>query len=1058
MRYRSIIRFQIILIVFLGVQAVPCFSQTATKRLTQNPIELRGRVVDAEDKQPVPGATVMLKSTKQGTACDRDGHFSLLVSSEDSVIISAIGFTPLQQPARLIEGAPLIELTPDIMSLQEVVVTGYGSQKKKEVIGSISSVSAREIESTTSLSVDNAIAGKAAGVLVNSSSGVPGSATSITIRGLTSLSGDANNPLIVIDGVPVYGTGQDLNTTNFSESVTGVISVSGGTRVASSFDLQPEFERNPLANINPADIESIEILKDAYATAIYGSRGAAGVVLITTKKGSRGHTKLDFSYVTGVLQPVDTHDLLNSEQYNDIYNKYFRRDINTTPNTNWQDEVIREPVVSDVGLSISGGDKRGSYFVSGAYTSQPSYIINQGFERYSGRINLTYNSSEKISFGTNTVITYTDNQALNAQQVYYDAILKSPSLPVLDEEGEYYFDLDETNGLGLPNVNPVAVANKNINSLEDTRTVSTIYATVDFFDWLSAKSEVGIDLYNSRAYSRRAAAPGFLPNGEAIETTSQNRKLVINNTVTIDRLFKEFHYLSAVLGQSFETSNEQVTSISSDNFPNDNILSIGATNSADRLVRGAISREWALTSYFARVNYHYKNKYLGGITYRLDGSSRFAKNNRYVGFPAFSLGWRISEEKFMKNRSLINDLKLRSSLGFSGIQGSGFSSYYGFQGQYVFSNTQYGNLGVLEAQQPPNPDVEWQRTQSIDVGLDVSLWDSKLNFILDYYHKRVNNLLFSSSVPNYLGYSSQEQNLGDMKNEGIEVTINAEVSIGPVQWVSNFNLAANRNKILKLNQQGQFVGRTPTGGKYLKEGEAAGLFFLYQWEGVDPLTGNPLWLDGDGNLSDSPPENRWRVDDSLDRHRKVYGSNQPDFFGGFNNSFIYKALQLDMSFTYSYGNKMFNGSRATLLTYSTGDGSNLSTDILDYWKIAGHQTEIPALRNNSIRLPESATSNDATYDYTVSRESSRFLEDGSFVRLKTVQLSYNFPPALLSKMKNAVRNLKIYVRGTNLLTFTKYTGLDPEVSAFGSNALSGGIDELTMPQSRIMQVGINLGL
>ncbi len=1044
-------------IIFLCIRLSAIAQDNKQSKPLMKLVELRGQVVGADDKEPIVGANIIVKSSKKGTACDLDGNFMLTVNSQDSVLITAVGFKPLLRPVRLLEASSLIEMTPDIMNLQEVVVTGYGSQKKTDVTGSISSIGAREIESTTSISMDNALAGKAAGVLVNSSSGVPGSATSITIRGLTSLSGDANNPLIVIDGVPVYGTGKDLNTTSFAESVTGAISISGGTRVASDFNLKTEFERNPLANLNPNDIESIEILKDSYATSIYGSRGAAGVILITTKKGIKGRTKLDFNYLTGVLQPIGTYDLLNSTQYNDIYNRFFKRGITETHNTDWQDEVLRTAVTSDVGLSISGGDDRGTYFISGAYTSQPAYIVNQDFERYSGRVNLVYKSSDKISFGNNTVISHTNNQALNAQQIYYDAILKSPSLPVFDQEGDYYYGLDELKGLGVANVNPIAVANKNINSLEDTRTVSTIYANIDFFEWLSAKSEVGIDLYNSRAYSRRAAAPGFLSNGEAIETTSQNRKLVVNNTINVDRLFADIHYFNAVIGQSFETSKEQQIGISSDNFPNDNILSIGATNSADRRVRTAISREWALTSYFARVNYHYKNKYLAGVTYRLDGSSRFAQNNRYVGFPAFSLGWRLSEEKFLKNLGPISDLKLRGSLGFSGIQGSGYSSYYGFQGQYVFTDTQYGNLGILEAQQPPNPDVEWQRTRSVDIGLDVALWEGNINLIIDYYHKRVNNLLFSSTVPYYLGYSSQEQNLGDMKNEGIEFTLNAEHKIGPVQWITNFNVAANRNKILKLNQQGEFVGRTADGGKYLKEGEEAGLFFLYQWEGVDPVTGNPLWLDGDGNLTTSPPENRWRVEDNLERHRKVYGSNQPDYFGGFNNSFIYKGFQLDINFTYSYGNKMFNGSKATLLTYSTGDGNNLLTDVLDYWKISGHYTEIPALRNESISKPEDANVNDATYDYTVSRESSRFLEDGSFARMKTIQLSYKFSPMMLARMKNVVRSLKIYVRGTNLLTFTNYSGLDPEVSAFGSNAIGGGVDELTMPQSKMIQVGVNLG-
>lgn len=1020
---------------------------------------VKNKIIGTDDNEPVIGATVGVKGTRKGTATDIDGNFSLLVGLTDTVYISAVGFEKLTMPITKLIGLELIPLKPAVTGLDEVVVTGYGSQKRGELTGSISSVSSKEIERTTALSFDNALAGKAAGVFVNSSSGVPGSATSITIRGITSLSGDANNPLIVIDGVPAYGSGQDLNTTGFGASATGLVSTGGGTRVATGFNLQPEFERNPLSNLDPLDIESIEILKDSYATSIYGSRGAAGVILITTKKGSRGRPKLNLRYTTGVLKAIDTYDLLNGDEYRKVLNKYYGTEfITASANTDWQEAVTRTAITQDVGITMSGGEEKGQYYISGSYTNQPSYIVNQDFKRYSGRINLTYNSTEFLTFGSNSTITYTKNEALNAQEIYYNAIQAPPSEPITNANGNYVFFQDMAKTSASDKTNPLAIANKNINSLEDVRVVSTLYGQVNFTDWLALKSEVGIDLLNSHSFTRRSGAPGLLPDGEAIETSVQNRKFVANNTLTFDYLFQKKHQVSVVAGQSLESSNENLISVSATDFPNDNITSIQATNSADRRVRGAITREWALISYFVRFNYHYKNKYLAGVTYRVDGSSRFASNNQYVGFPAFSAGWRISEEDFFSNIQFIDDLKIRGSLGFSGIQGSGFNSYYGFQGQYVFSDVQYGNLGVLQVEQPPNPNIEWQKTQSIDLGTDISMFDGGLKLTLDLYQKRTKNLLFTSTVPFYLGYSAQEQNLGDMKNEGIELTLSANFKIGPVTWISSFNISKNRNKILKLNQEGDYLGRTPTGTKFLKEGSQAGLFFLYEWVGVDPMTGNPLWLDGDGLISDNPPEGRWRVDDNLNRHRKVYGSNQPDFFGGINQTFLYKGLELSMSFTYSYGNMMYNGSAASLMTYSIGRGNNMSTDILNYWKIQGQQTDVPALRNASIRKPESPSENDATYDFTVSRESSRFLEDGSFLRLKTLQLSYNVPVQLLNKSTGGViRSLKLFVRGTNVLTFTKYSGLDPEVSAFGSSALNGGVDELTMPQSKMAQVGINFG-
>ncbi len=1041
-----------------------CFSahllaQDGSEMIPIRKKEVVGKVISADDGSPVVGATILIKGTTLGAAADRDGFFKLRVDENDSLTIRAVGYKPIDLPSNFSKMMEL-RLEPNLAVLKEVAIVGYGTQDKRDITGSISSVNKKQLEYNNELSFDNAIIGKAAGVYVSSSSGVPGSATSIVIRGITALSGDANNPLIVIDGVPIYGTGRDLNTTNFSPTSSGLTGF-GGTRVSSNYSQAYEFERNPLANLNPDDIESIEILKDAYATSIYGSRGAAGVILVTTKRGNIGKPKLRVRYLTGTSAPMGRYNLLNSSEYNDIYSRFNTsrggQPFVSEDNTDWQNEVIRPVITKDLGVSISGADDRFSYFISGGLVDQPFYIINQDFKRFTGRSNMEYKSNEIFSFGSNISISHTANDALNAQTIYRDAILKAPNLPIYNDDGEYNFGLS-SNPYGINNSNPIALAN-NINNVVDTRTVSNFYLEVSPANWITFKSEAGFDLISSRSFSRRFSAPGFLPNGEGRESIRQNQKIVFNNLMTIKKLLHDDHFVSMVVGHSFEKSNEQFNSIFANNFPDDNLISIGASDPDSRRVTASNILKWALTSYFARLDYRFLDKYLFGATYRIDGSSRFARNARYVGFPSFSAGWRLSEESFLDNMTFITDLKLRGSIGFAGIQGGGASTYYGNQGQYqINQDSRYGNLNILSIQQPPNPNLNWQKTRTLDIGIDASLWNDRVTVIIDYYHRRTKNLLFSSSIPRFLGFTAHEQNLGDMQNSGLEFTINTAVRRGNFEWIPSFNISSNRNKVLKLNFEGEEVGFTQLGETYFKEGEPAGLFFLYQWHGVDPATGHPLWLDGDGEISTSAPEGRWRID-NVNRHRMIMGTPIPTLFGGLSNTFRYKNWELLTTFSFSYGNKMLNGSYATLMTYSTDDANNLDRDILDFWRLPGHQTSVPRLNNNSITTPEGETTAvgvDAIYDFTASRSNSRFLEDASYIRMRTLTLAYRLPKQLLLRYGNVVSNFRIFIQGTNLLTFTKYTGLDPEVSAFGSDALAGGVDELTLPQARMIQLGVNI--
>src|SRR5699024_2586865 len=608
-----------------------------------------------------------------------------------------------------------------------------------------------------------------------------------------------------------------------------------------------------------------------------------------------------------------------AKQYSSIFEKYYRGQGYVFPanhNTDWIDEGTRQAIISKTNISVSGGTDDLKYYLSGSYLDQPAYIIKQDFNRYSGRINLQYDASDIVKFGSDVSVSLTDNQALNAESIYRQADLRPPTIPVRKNDGNFEYGLSG-NSIGERYINPVAKAH-NENRVEDRRTIGNAYMQIDPIESISLKSEFGIDFYNSRAFTRRMGIPGsFIPEGEGIKTLNMNKKYVINNTLNYRFNLGQYHYFNGVVGQSYETSTEDITSISAVGFPDKSITSIGAANADDIRIRQANQRKKALVSYFGRINYEYNHKYMAGISYRIDGSSRFSRNNRYTGFPAFSLGWRLSNEPFVQNISFIDNLKLRASLGFSGIN-SNAQSYYGTLGRYRISTGSYGSLGRLELEQPPNPNLKWQRKKSLNVGLDFELFNSSFTGAVDYYYAKTINMLFDTLIPAYFGFTSQQINLGSMQNRGIELSLNYFKSWGDFQWSSSFNIAANKNKILELNFSGDSYIYTNQGEQVYIEGLSATTLFLFDWEGVDPATGEPLWRYKDGSVQAVPPQSLYASIDE-NKHRRNFGEALPDFAGGFTNTFYYKGFELSAHLTFSYGGKMFNGTKATLMTYSTSD-------------------------------------------------------------------------------------------------------------------------------------------
>ena len=1016
-------------------------------------------VVKARNGTPVAGVSVSIKHSTRGTVTDDKGKFVITAHPGDTLVLSAVGFMKIERPCGKTALLSLI-LPEDHRELDNVMVIGYGRERKTNITGSIVSISGEELAKVPALSFDNALAGKAAGVNIISSSGVPGSATAITIRGLSTLAPDGSHPLVVIDGVPVFGSGKNLNTSSFQNSTTPAIGF-GGTSVADNITPAQEFENNPLSALNPADIESIEILKDAYATSIYGSRGAAGVILVTTKKGAKGKPLFNVRYTAGAIQPIAKPKLLNGPQYNEVYTNYYKQlgqnsAVFSSPyNTDWVDAVTRTAFSQQADVALAAGTDKSRYYISGSYTSQPSYIINNDYKRYTGRVNLTYQPSAAISTGINMTMTHSENSAMNAPAIYRAAVLKAPNLPIMDNNGNYVYGKG-TNPYGNMDSNPVADAVLNTNELHSTEALGNVFAEYKPVSWLALRSEFGAQVTSGEAYTRRVKRPSGYGD-DAVQSTSQNRKIVINNTIHYLQTLGGKHYINAMAGQSYEQSTETMVRIGGYGFFSDDIRSIQAAN--NRYIAATLKQKWALVSYFTRFNYEWNRKYLAGITYRVDGSSRFSRNRRYVGFPSFSAGWRLTEESFMRKLSWANDIKLRGSIGFTGNNSS--TSYYGSQGQYRLNsnNLSYAGTPILQMLQPDNPNLKWERTRSIDIGLDAVLLDKRLTITADYYQRRIRNMILTSAVPRYQGWVVQSQNIGDMLNKGVELMVTAEIiRKADWGWTASLNASTNSNKILKLTFNGQEVGLANDAYKLLREGEPAGQFFLYNWVGIDPMTGNPMWNDGKGGISYTPPAARFAEVDDVNVFRSSYGTSLPDYFGGFGNTITYKGWELYAFFSWSVGNKMINGSYATLLTYTTEDANNLSSRILDYWLVPGHETDIPRLVNKSVTTaPGSASS--GVRDYTVSRTNSRFLEDASYLRLRTITLTYTAQPQLLQRtvLKN-VRLLQLFVRGTNLWTLTKYTGLDPEVSAFGSSAIQSGYDELTMPQNKMIQFGINLGL
>jgi TonB-dependent starch-binding outer membrane protein SusC len=989
-----------------------------------------GKVTDNEGAG-LPGVNVLLKGSSTGTTTNPEGNYSLSVpdgQANGTLVFSYIGYTT-EEVAINSRSTIDISLAPDIQSLSEVVVIGYGEQSRRKVTSSISSVQGKDLENIPLASVDNLLQGRAAGVQVSQSSGQPGGALAVRIRGNSSVQG-GNDPLYVVDGVLIQ-----------SNSVDRLADGGAGS--------------NPLADINPSDIESIEVLKDAAATSIYGARAANGVVLITTKRGTAGAPSIRLNAYYGTQQITRTISQINAPQFREYVREAWAnsgRDIRTgdpiqaidTVNFNddfyWQDALFQTAPIQNYELSVSGGQDKLSYYLSGSYFDQDGIMRNSRFNRLTARANTEYRATAKFKIGNTLSYSRSASNRVSestndSRGVIYRTMTRVPTDSPYDENGNL-----------LPG-NPITTLLASTQETSSNRLIGNLYGELEIVKNLVFRSSVALDYLSfkeDRFFPSTIFSFGGAQRTGASQLTQQ-LNWINENTLTYNYGFAERHNLTALLGFSQQKNNMESIGGRGSRYSTDLIPTLNAASQRDALFTNQTA--YGIVSYFARVNYDFAGKYLFGVTTRYDGSSRFGANNRFGFFPSASLGWLLSEESFMKSLAFLNTLKLRASIGKTGNQQIGdFVS----RGLLTIGADYNGAGGVVPAGNGlPNPDLSWESTTQWDIGMDISVFNNRLTLAADYYHKRTDDLLFNRPVPIQTGYSSIAVNLGSIENKGFEFELSTRNLTGAFGWNTSFNMGFNRNKVLSLpNNADIIVGRS-----ILRVGEPIGSFYGFQQlrvfprdeDNVNGLRFNSptgfVYQGGDVEFLDVNGDNVINNSD-----RVILGNPNPDFTGGITNNFSFKGFELTVFFNFSYGNDIFNEVRRDRDSHRLGTGAGASTDVLNRWRNQGDITDFPRVFVGD------------------SRQNGRFnsgywMEDGSFLRLKNVTLGYNLPVNLVSKAK--MKSVRLYTTGQNLLTFSRYSGFDPETVNSSSNAngnsIEYGVDFGYYPLARSVIFGVNLG-
>lgn len=996
-----------------------------------------------------------------GTVTDIDGKYKIKARPGQVLTFSSIGYEQKEEKVGK-SGTINVLLEENKQLLDEVVVVGYGQMRRSDVTGSVVSVNQKAIQKSVPTSIDQVLQGRAAGVQIQANSGTPGAATSINIRGINSLNA-SNQPIFVIDGVIVDsdgGNGNDMQSAN-----------------------------NPLASINPSDIVTMDILKDASATAIYGSRASNGVIMITTKRGQAGEATVTYDGYVGWQEMPKELDMMNLREYAIHHNaradegiversNSFVNPDALGPGTNWQDELFRHALMTSHNLSVTGGNKNSTYAISGGYLNQDGIGIGSGFKRLTLRGNTDSQVKKWLKASLGFSLTDSKQEVGTDNGTIMNALTQLPSVAVRNADGGF----DGPDDSWMP-INAVAMAQlkENYNKKLNFRVNGSLEATL--YKGLTLKTELSADYNQSKFYYYM---PDYKFGVLASEirtgkwTKNDSKYWSWRNVLTYNNTFAEVHALNLMIGQEMSHSHWETQVSSASGFLDNSTHDPSAGDIAASTGTGSQVNN-SLFSYFGRLFYSYHDRYLLTATLRRDGSSKFAKDNRWGWFPSAALAWKITNEPFMKKLPVINNLKLRLGWGATGNQNV---ENWAYMSLLASKSTPWGS-GVLTANNA-NPDLKWETTTSYNVGLDLNLLHNRIEFIFDWYYKKTKDLLLKPDLPSFLGSSGHGaasnpwRNIGSMRNTGVEMTLNTvNIDKGSFQWRSNFIFSLNRNKVLELDSKSaSLTASFSTGSETAtitrtEVGRPVGQFWGYKVIGRFDNPEDFYYKDANGNVKQvALPEGNsidknqtWIGDYIFEDINKdgvinnsdctFIGDPNPEFTYGIGNTFSYKGFDLTVFFSGSYGNDVLNYNRRFI--EDVRSNSNQLRAVQNYARIGVIDPSKPAddyrnlyVVNTDARLPRvSASSTNMN-----NRLSNLYIEDGSYIRLQNISLSYTFPKVLIKKIK--LENVKIYMNLQNVYTWSNYKGYDPEVGAMYGNVLLNGLDYGRYPSPRIYTFGLNL--
>nr|WP_199156209.1 TonB-dependent receptor [Pedobacter sp. ASV2] len=985
-----------------------------------------GVVRASEDGLPILGVSIRVANSKTGTTTGADGKYAIKVGENAIIQFSSVGY--LSKLVKVTGSNEInVSLALDAKALTDVVITGYGTQSKKEIGGAVSKITGSQFENQPMASPQSALQGRVSGVVVQANNGIPGGGINVRIRGVGSFSA-STQPLYVVDGIQLSG-----------ETFSGYT------------------QTNTLAGINSDDIESIEVLKDAASASIYGSQAANGVVIITTKKGKAGKTKLNFNYYNGVQNAIKKFDVLNTQDYFQLRTEAYQNanptvaattirntvlsemglattltndQVAALPSYNWQDEAFRTGHVSNYEVSATGGNEKTKFFVSGAYSNQDAVLTKADFKRGVFKVNLDHQVTDKLSFNANiNLSTYKQIAPYSISGSYlsspaFSAALILPSNPIYNADGSYYglYGSGQT-FYGTINSN-IAAANDYSKGSQNTNSLlGSFSASYKILPELIFKSAYSIEYrdINGQNYRDPRTNDGYnILGGKSIFSDERNN-IQTSQTLNFDKTFNNDHKISALAGFEYRYDKEYYTYAYGTGFPTYQFtdLSSAATPSSISETFTGFKK----ISTFGRVAYSYKGKYNVSASVRYDGSSRFSENNKFGLFPGVTAAWNISDENFLKNASWISNLKLRASYGQAGNDRIGdFASQGLFTGGYVYNGASGIGTSTLA-----NTNLKWEKATTYDLGLDFGLWKNRLSGSVGVFLKRSTDLLLDQPLMTTTGYSTITTNVGALENKGFELelnSVNIQTKDG-FKWTSNFNFTYIKNTVKKLYGGYDIL----PSNNALRVGWDLGAIYTYEYAGVNPATGRPFWYDANGNVTYSVTA----------ADRKKIGSTLPKYTGGFTNNFSYKGFDLSVMFQYQMGQMAYDSQVAFLSEDGRRAFNTLQSVYDNRWTTPGQITSIARPYNGGSEAQgSSSTTGSWLYYYT------------DYIRMKEAQIGYTFSPKILSKI--SISNLRVYAQGTNLVTFTKFPGYDPEFYD-SSNSNAGAI-----PQSRNFTFGIQLGL